>query len=70
MIRGWDLILTGWRWLHEPQVGVSTPWGAASARGITVFVPGLLELSLYGGISDPGMGRYPHRMALTLQTPG
>ena len=70
MIRGWDLILTGWRWLHEPQVGVSTPWGAASARGITVFVPGLLELLLYGRISDLGMGRYPHRMGLALQTSG
>ena len=46
MIQGWDLILTGWRWLHEPQVEVSTPWGAVSTRGTTVFVPDLLELSL------------------------
>ena len=70
MIRGWDLILTGWRWLHELQVGVSTPSGAVSVRGVIVFVPGLLELSLHGRISDPGMGRYPHRMALALRTPG
>ena len=33
-------------WLHEPQVEVSTPWGAVSTRGTTVFVPDLLELSL------------------------
>ena len=40
------------RWLHEPQstikmvthVGVSTPCEAVSTRGITVVVPGLLEL--------------------------
>ena len=48
----------------------STPWRAVSARGITVFVPGLLELSLYRILSDPGMGRYPHLMALALRTPG
>ena len=70
MIRRWVLILTGWRWLHEPQLGVSTSSGAVSVRGITFFVPGLLELSLYGRISDPGMGRYPHRMVLALRTPG
>ena len=66
MIRGWDLILTWWRWLHDPQVGVSTPWGVVWAREITVFVPGLLK----GMISDPGMGRYPHQMVLALRTPG
>ena len=69
MIRGWDFILTGWRWLHEPEVGVPTPWGAVSIRGITVFVLGLSELSLYGRISDPEMGPYPHRVALALRTP-
>ena len=44
LIRGWDLILDRWRWLHEPQVGILTPWGAVSARVGTVFVHGLLEL--------------------------
>ena len=113
MIRGWDLILTGWRWLHEPQVRVSTPWrgryrpggspflspvcwscrcmegflirgwgviltrwcwlyerqvevstslGAVSTRGTAVFVPGLLNLYIYGRISEPGMGYYPPRV--------
>ena len=43
------------RWLHEPQptlgnqlpasvVGISTPYGAVSTRGIYVFVLALLEL--------------------------
>ena len=27
LIRGWVLIVPGWRWLYENQVGVSTPWG-------------------------------------------
>ena len=39
------------RWLHEPQpisnqpmgVGISTPREAISTRGISVFIPGLLE---------------------------
>ena len=43
-IRGWDVILPGWRWLYEPRVGVSTPCGAVSTRGYNVFTPGLLEL--------------------------
>ena len=33
MILGWDLILSGWRWLYESQVGVSTTCGAVSTRG-------------------------------------
>ena len=33
LIRGKEFILTGWRWLYEPQVGVSTPWEAVSTRG-------------------------------------
>ena len=44
LIGVWNLILTEWRWLYEPQVGVSTPCGAVSTRGNTVSVPGLLEL--------------------------
>ena len=38
--------------------------------GTTVFIPGLLKLSLYGRISDPGMGSYPPWMAMALRTPG
>ena len=70
LIRGWDLILTGWRCLYEPQLGVSTPSGAVSTMGTSVFIPGLLKLSLYGRISDPGMGSYPPWMAMALRTPG
>ena len=43
-IRELDPILPGWRWLYEPRVIVSTPCGAVSTRGVTVVVPGLLEL--------------------------
>ena len=32
------------RWLHEPQVEVSTPRGEVSTRGTTMFVSGMLEL--------------------------
>ena len=43
------------RWLHEPQptlasqlpasvVGISTPYGTVSTRGVSVFVLALLEL--------------------------
>ena len=70
IIRGWDVVFTGWRCLDEPHVGVSTSWGAVSARENTVFVLGVLELSLYGRISDPGMGRYLYRMAMAPRTSG
>ena len=43
-------------------IGVSTPCGAVSTRGICVFVPGLLELKRYGRIYDPGMGNYLPRV--------
>ena len=69
VIRGWGLIIPGWRWLHDPQVWVSTPFGEVSTRGTTVFVPGLLELYMYGRISDPGMRPYPPRLALAPRTP-
>ena len=49
-------------------VGVSTPCGAVSTRGITVFVPGLSYLYIYGGISDPGMGPCRPRVALTFSS--
>ena len=53
ILRGWELILPGVRWLcvRSPAnqrsaggTGVSTPCGAVSTRGITIFVPGLSEL--------------------------
>ena len=56
MIRGRDLILPGWRWLYEPQVGVSTPFEAVSTRGTNVFIPDSLEFHMYGMIDDAGMG--------------
>ena len=43
--------------------GVSTPCGVCSTRGITVFVPGLSQLYIHGGISDPGMGPCRPRVA-------
>ena len=39
LIRGPDIILAGWRWLYEPQVGVSTPCGAVSTRWTAVSYP-------------------------------
>ena len=71
MIRGWEPVVPGWRWLYSRApanqrstggVGVSTPCGAVSTRGITVFVPGLSELQMYGGISEPRMGTYLPRV--------
>ena len=41
LIWGRNFIPPGWCWLHEHQVGVSTPCGEVSTWGITVFVPGL-----------------------------
>ena len=50
-------------------VRVSTPCGAVSTPGICVVVPALLELSMYGRISDSGIGTYPSRRALALYDP-
>ena len=36
--------------------GVCIPCGAIWSRGVTVFVPGLLEWYTQGSISDPGTG--------------
>ena len=44
LIWRWDIIFPGWRWLYEPQIGVSTPCSTVSTRETTVFVPGLVEL--------------------------
>ena len=53
LIRRWDPVVPGRRWLffRAPAnqrlaggVGISTPCGAVSIRGITVFVPALSEL--------------------------
>ena len=79
MMRGWDYILPGWRWLYElpvegyqaaSEVAVFTLCGAGSTRVITVFVPFLSDLLMYGRIHGAGAGRYPPRVALTLLTPG
>ena len=49
--------------LQPPGWGF-TPCGAVSPRGTTVCVPGLLELQMYGKISNPGMGPHPPWVAL------
>ena len=63
LMRRWEPILPGVRWLYvrspanqrsASETGVSTPCGAVSTRGITVFVPRLSELKRYGRISNPG----------------
>ena len=43
-------------------VGVSIPHGKGSTRATSVFVPGLLELYIYGQISHRGIKPYPPRM--------
>ena len=73
LMRGWELILPGVRWLYVRSsanqrsasgTGVSTPCRAVSTRGITDFdfVPRLSELHMYGGISEPEMGGYLPRV--------
>ena len=60
LIRGWDPVVPGWRWLcfralanqrSAGGVGVSTSFGAVSTREITVFV------TVRGGF-DPGDHRF------------
>ena len=56
------------RWLHDHQlaitngVGVSTPCGAVTTRGIFVFVPNLLRLLRYGTIYKAGIRTYTPRV--------
>lgn len=45
---------------------VSILCAAVSTRGNSIFVPGLLDLQTYGGVSDPGMGHYRPRVAMAL----
>ena len=68
LIRRWDPVVPGRRWLffRAPAnqrlaggVGVCTLCGAVPTPGITIFVPALSELSLYGVIAEPGTGTYP-----------
>ena len=70
MIRGWDLILSRWRWLHELQTNQSAlsqwGWGFHTVRdridmGDHRFRP---RFVMHGRIFDPGMGPYPPRVAL------
>ena len=55
------------RWLYEPQVGVSTPCGAALTRGTTMFVSSMLELYMYGRIYDPRTAPCSPRVSLALR---
>ena len=78
LIREGDLTLPEWRWLYEPQpisnhpVGLGFPHRAGRFRpGDGLLRPrsvGLLDV-WYGRIYDLGMGAYPPRVALALQTP-
>ena len=54
-LRGWDHILPGWHWLHEPQpfsnpsLGLGFPHLVGRYHpGAAVFVPGVLELTRAG----------------------
>ena len=57
-------------WLMNPSqsaisqwgVGVSTPHGVVSTRGISFLVPEVFELLRYGRVSHPGMKKYPPRV--------
>lgn len=42
--------------------GVSKPCGVVSTQEVAFFVPRLLELDMYGGISDREMGLCPPRV--------
>ena len=52
-------------------VGTSTPCGAVSTRGTTVFVPGFCWSCILwkGLLYDPAMGSYPSRVSLAPRTP-
>ena len=60
------------RWFCDPQQisnplnesGVSAPCGGVWTRAITVAVPGLLEMYIYGRVFDPGTGLFPPRVRL------
>ena len=60
-------ISANWRWADG--VGVSTPCGTVLTREITVFVPNLLDLYMYGRSIVPGMAPYPPRVPLAPRTP-
>ena len=49
-------------------IGVSTTCGAVSTRWTTRFHPHVMELQMYGRISDSGMGPCPHWLALAPRT--
>ena len=71
MIREWDPIVPGWRWLHSRApvnqrsaggVGVSTPYGAISTRGSPFSSPYCLSCKCMNGFSEPRTGTYPPRV--------
>ena len=52
-------------------VGGFIPYGAVSTRTATAsFVPIVLDVQMYGRISDPGMRPSPLRVGLDPQVPG
>ena len=50
------------------EVEVSTSSGTISTRPTAVHVPGMLELYMYGKVSDPVMERYPPLMMMAIQS--
>lgn len=71
MIRGWNHMLSGWRWVYirapanqqsAIAVAVFTPCGVVWTRGLSVF-PGVSEMQTHGHTYDPGMGTHSPRLA-------
>ena len=69
LIRGWDPIVLGWRWLYSRApanqrsaswTGVSTPCGTVSTRGITVFAPGCRSCRCMEGFLIRGWDFFVH----------
>ena len=76
IIRRWDAILPGFRWLYEPPPISDQRWGwgchtlrGGIDPGITMFVPSWLERCIRRRIYDPVMGPYPPRLPLAPRTP-
>lgn len=69
VVKIWKVVGTGDRGLSFPGaaeqgVCVSTPCGAVSTRGVSVLVPWLSGLLMYGWIPAPAIVPYPPRVAL------
>ena len=61
MIRGWDLILSGWRWLYEPRDGAPHRAGQYRPGGPPFSSPVCRNCRFMEGFC-PGMGPCPSRM--------